>query len=38
LLHDKSIKTHHHHSCCIWYGEGANRGFYEGLFKTLNYL
>jgi len=36
LPQNKFVKTHHHHSLCIRNGEGANRGFYEGLFKTLN--
>jgi len=38
LFQNKFVKTHHHHSLCIRNDEGANRGFYEGFFKTLNYL
>ncbi|MCJ7571072.1 MAG: hypothetical protein MUO82_04250, partial [Candidatus Thermoplasmatota archaeon] len=35
LLQNKFVKTHLHHSLCTRNGEGSNRGFYEGFFKTL---
>ncbi|MCJ7571499.1 MAG: hypothetical protein MUO82_06445, partial [Candidatus Thermoplasmatota archaeon] len=38
LLQNKFVKTHLHHSLCTRNGEGSNRGFYEGFFKTLNML
>ena len=38
LFQNKFVKTHLHHSLCIRNGEGSNRGFYEGFFKTLYHL